>query len=300
MVAKNRERPTDTTKNSNQISLSKNLTCQVISIFNLKGGVGKTSITSNIAALLARKKGFKVLAIDLDSQSQLGMALGAYHEVTNTREAEKQGKSIVNVLFDNVDALDAITHSDMGCDLLLGSPNIIHFDEEFANLAGSEYILTEKLSGLRNHYDLILFDNPPNLSKITINSLKFSDYLLIPVIPNMIDVIGFLSLLNELEYVVERYGKIATLLGVCYSRVESTNVVKESMKYLFNTYADNPATIFSTVIRKNTSVPEAFAVGVDVNTYKPSCVAAKNFMSLANEIVARISPKLLGVGDYKV
>ena len=167
----------------------------IISIANLKGGVGKTTITANLGATLA-KVGLKVLLMDLDYQSSLSNLCLLPQEKDQVR---RSGRYLSGFLEDGGDLSrlnQSVTLIEAGVDP--GQLYLAPVNEEFADVENRlmarwhaglseddvRYRLRHALHtrDLRYHYDVVLIDCPPRLTTGCVNALAASDYVLIPVL----------------------------------------------------------------------------------------------------------------------
>ena len=147
--------------------------CRVIAIANQKGGVGKTTTTSNLGIGLA-KQGKKVLLIDADAQGSLTASLG----YTEPDAIEITLASVMGSLIkdEEIEPMDGILHHEEGIDLMPGNIEV-----SLVNVMSRERIMQEYISMVRDYYDYILIDCMPSLGMITINAFACADSILIPV-----------------------------------------------------------------------------------------------------------------------
>ena len=151
---------------------------RVIAFFNQKGGTAKTTSTLNVAAALA-ERGRQVLAVDMDPQASLTMAMGVDIATLNA--------SIYDLLLD--DGLDVnsvvVATSIPGVDLLPSHPDLAAAELELLNVIERERQLERRLEGANlGNWDYVLIDAPPALNVLSINILVAADELVIPIEPH--------------------------------------------------------------------------------------------------------------------
>jgi septum site-determining protein MinD len=139
---------------------------KTIGIISIKGGVGKTSVTSSLGAALANKFGKKVLVIDGNfSSPNIGLHLGLYNP----------SATIHDLIEGKVNAKDAIFPSSFGFDVIAGA---LSYDKI------NPLKLAEKIRDLRRLYDIILIDSSPNLNEEILGAMMASDELLVVTTPD--------------------------------------------------------------------------------------------------------------------
>lgn len=200
---------------------------KTISIINYKGGVGKTTLTANLGAELARL-GKKVLLIDLDSQTNLTFSFLKVDEWANEYESDKTIKSWFYNILDGADArtsFEDLIVAKNGVDLICSHLGLIDVDMELAtglssaserqhrqNFIKTFSYLRNELRSLGDRYDAVLFDCPPNLGAVTKNALVASDYYLIPARMDYLSTLGINHLRNHVGKLVEDYNTNARLV----------------------------------------------------------------------------------------
>ncbi len=145
-----------------------------VSVVNQKGGVGKTTTTFNLGAVLARR-GQRVLVVDLDAQANLTISFGL-----NPDDVPLTTHDLLTD--DSVEVEKVITKTDFGnLDLLPADIRLASADVKLREMIMREKILDSKLESIKERYNFILFDCPPNLSTITINALVASTDAIVPI-----------------------------------------------------------------------------------------------------------------------
>lgn len=187
----------------------------VIAIANQKGGVGKTTTTHNIGIALALQ-GKKVLMVDMDSQASLTISTGI--EPCDIAE-----NSIVSVLTDDLayhkSIKDCIHQTPDGNAAIV--PSIIDLADiewKMFSRVSREKILAREIDTVRNQYDYILIDCPPQLSILTLNALSCADGVIIPVKTDYLAYRGLIHLNDTISEVrayinpeLKIYGVVATM-----------------------------------------------------------------------------------------
>ncbi|MGQ9798702.1 MAG: ParA family protein [Ignavibacterium sp.] len=250
---------------------------KIISIANQKGGVGKTTTAINLSSSLAAAEK-RTLLVDIDPQANSSSGLS----ITN------QQISVYDVLSDRVRINDAIISTFMPfLDLLPSNINLVGAEIELVDVEGREAKLKNALKEIENNYDFILIDCPPSLGLLTLNALTASDSVLIPVQCEYFALEGLGKLLNTINIVKKHFnpklGIEGVLLTMFDSRLRLSHQVAEEIRKYFGDK------VYNTVIHRNVRIAEAPSYGKPIILYDAISLGAKNYMSLAAELLERNS-----------
>lgn len=265
-------------------------TCKIISIINQKGGVGKTTSVQHIGYCLAVEHHKKILLVDLDPQANLTSTFGI--------SPEKLDYSIFDVLKGDV-PLSRIIKSvsrDGHLDIAPANIDLSRAEIELISEINSTYLLksaitppfVEPTQG-EEPYDFILTDCPPSLGILTVNALAASDYVIIPIQPEMYALQGLGALETTIEKVRTRANPSLAVLGWVITLHDGrTRVHKDVAEFFRKKFGPN---LFNTVITVNTTIREAQAAKKTVFQYDSAKSGAKNYAALVDEILQRIGER---------
>ena len=247
---------------------------EVIAIVNRKGGVGKTATAQALGAGL-HKKGFKVLFIDLDSQTNLSFAL----------EADPGKPNSLNVLTEEVKAKEAIQHTEGG-DIIAGSDKLARADAVIEDNAGKYYHLKEALSTLKSIYDYVVIDTPAALDILTLNALTAANGVIIPVQADIYSLQGIDQLQQAIATVKKYTNKDLTIKGILITRYNARTSISKGMRENLEDMAKELKTkVYKTPIRECTAVKEAQFVQKDIFTYAPKSNVAADYVEFLKEFM---------------
>ena len=245
---------------------------KIIAIANQKGGVGKTTTSVNLSALLA-KKGKKVVLIDADPQGNATSGLGVDKDVE---------KSLYDVLI-NEEPVAGTLQDTVEKNLKICPSNMNLAEVELVSQMSREHRLKEQLEGIKDKFDYIFIDCPPSLGLITLNSFTAADSVLIPVQCEYYALEGLGQLLNTINLVKKHLNKSLEIEGALLTMYDirtnlSNQVVKEVKKY----FDDK---VYKTVIPRNVRLSEAPSFGMPITMYDPKSKGARSYEKLAKEFL---------------
>ena len=289
---------------------------KVISVVNYKGGVGKTTVTSNLAAGLAKRK-YKVLAIDLDHQSNLTFS---FLNLSEWKDKYAQNKTIKNwfeskgdLRFENL-ILNPNNVKDKHLNIISSHIGLIYSDIEMAcrissisnkkqkeNYIKSHDILKDGIKELRG-YDIVLIDCPPSFNMITRNGIVASDYYLVPIKLDYLSTLGLNELKEHIKDLEKNYNDnlkntnkeiYPKFLGVVCNMVtrRKEGLISTEEHYL-SQLKQGDISVFNSMLRENKSVyGDAPKEGIPVTMRKLSSQyndINKELDDLVNEFLERI------------
>ncbi len=157
-----------------------------ISVYNIKGGVGKTAAAVNLSYLAAQEKK-RVLLCDLDPQSSATYYFRVKPKIKSGLKPFVKGKKLEkNIKGTDYEFLD----------LLPADFSLRNMDIVLDNVKGSKQRLKEILKSFKGEYDYIFLDCPPNITLVSENIFYASDLILVPVIPTTLSCRTFEKLLS--------------------------------------------------------------------------------------------------------
>lgn len=249
---------------------------RIIAITNQKGGCGKTTTAINLAACLATNNR-KVLLIDLDPQSHATLGLNIKYDLSiyNVLSKMASKKVRLNEIIKSVDA---------NFDIAPSSIILSTLEQELSGEISREGRLWDVLAAFKSGYDYILIDCPPNLGILTINAIRASHEVIIPVEASRFSLEGLSQLIDIINLVRDRLNH-----DVCY-QVLVTNFdsrLRHSFSVLKKIKADFANRLFSNMIHVNVKLKEAQSEGKHVLSYDKYCRGTKDYFSLAREIITQ-------------
>lgn len=253
---------------------------KIIAIANQKGGVGKTTTSVNLTAILA-DMGQRVLAVDLDPQGNTTSGLGMTVE----------DKSVYEAVMGRIGLKEAVQHTDIpGLDLVGADIRLAGAELELVSVDKREFRLKTALAAVQKDYDFIFIDCPPSLSLLTLNALTAADRVLVPIQCEYYALEGVSSLMNTISRVKKTFNPRIDLEGVVLTMLDGrTNlglqVVAEVKKHF-------KKKTFATTIPRSIRLGEAPSHGEPIHVYDPRSAGAVAYRALAAELLERNGVKV--------
>lgn len=262
--------------------------CKIISIINNKGGVGKTTSTGIIAQLLAYL-GKRVLAIDLDQQSNLSMMLGQYEEDSAEIINGTESPSTPNITelfkyrYRDIESVTSLIRRTgiNNLDIIPSSKRHKHTQLNIAKneTGNNNVILKRALALVRDNYDYILIDNAPANDILTVNSMFISDLVIVPVRLEGFSYKGLRETIDTILYIKDEHDIDSIKFGGAFITQAETNT--NIYKALKSNYMNElGAKFYNTPIRKDIHISELETNFKPVLTYCPDTNAVFDYSRL--------------------
>ena len=248
---------------------------KIIAITNQKGGVGKTTTSVNLTAILA-DMGMRVLVVDLDPQGNTTSGLGM----------KVKDRSIYEVLMGRESMKKCIQKTDVkGLDIAGADIRLAGAELELVAVEQREFRLKNALTTVQKDYDFVFIDCPPSLSLLTLNALTACDRVLIPIQCEYYALEGVTSLMNTVSRVKKTFNPGIDIEGILLTMLDGrTNlglqVVDEVKKHFRKK-------VFATTIPRNVRLGEAPSHGEPIHVYDPRSTGAMAYRALAAEVLER-------------
>lgn len=251
----------------------------ILAITNLKGGVGKTTTATALAAGLAQR-GQRVLLIDGDPQGSASLALG-------TAKDTLASPSTADVLLAGQPAAACIRPSGWAnLDLLTGSLALADADLQLAAAPDRAHRLRDALAPLRARYDTILIDCPPGLGLVVINALVAANGCLVPVEPHHLALEGMVNLEAALTRLRAGMGTAPPILAIVLVRVDRRPTANRDIIDLIRHHYGR--LVCRVEIPVNTRLAEAPSHGRPITAYAPASTGGRAYDVLTTEIARRM------------
>ena len=256
--------------------------CKIIAIANQKGGVGKTTTTSNLGIGLA-KQGKKVLLIDADAQGSLTDSLG-FTEPDKLEET--LATALGNIINDeDMEADYGILKHKEGIDLMPGNIELSGLEVSLVNVMSRELVMRSYIELVKDNYDYILIDCMPSLGMITINAFACADSILIPVQAAYLPAKGLQQLIKTIGKVRRQINPKLMIEGILLTMVDArTNYAKDITALLVENYGSKVG-IFENSIPISVRAAEISAEGVSIYEHDPKGKVAAAYQSLTEEVL---------------
>lgn len=244
------------------------MAARVVAIINQKGGVGKTTTSTNLAHALA-SSGAKVTVIDLDPQGHLAVSFGA---------VDPNLPGIDDVMLDKKNIAENVVQVRENLQLIVAGTRLKEIEQLSEGGANRGDLLRKALHENLNDQDFIFIDCPPSSGLLVANALFAADEVLIPMAGDFLALQG----LSHMMGTIKRFEKVLKKkykLSIVMSRYASTRKMSKSVLDKVLQYF--PGQVLSTVIREAALLAECPSYGKTILDYRPGSRSARDFRSLS-------------------
>src|SRR5574344_48176 len=248
---------------------------RIIAVANQKGGVGKTTTSTNLSACLA-EAGKKVLVVDIDPQGNATSGLGV---------DKNSLKNTIYELFIGDCTLEECLIEDVleNLSILPSNVNLSGAEIDLIGIDKREFILKEYIEKIKDNYDFIIIDCPPSLNILTVNAMTTADTVLVPIQCEYYALEGLSQLIHTINLVKKRLNPDLEIEGVVFTMYDArTNL---SLEVVENVKKNLKQNVYKTIIPRNIRLAEAPSHGVPINLYDSKSIGAESYRHLAKEVI---------------
>jgi len=285
----------------------------------MKGGVGKTTITVNIATCLAKNHGKKVLVLDLDSQISATLSLMSPVDFAKRRKQRKTFRYLLdqiinpepeakftisdiiqsqvcnltglNLLPGDIDLYDEFVVSEM-----LHNQSVALGEQDFETIWNrfERVLIRDILEPIRDEYDFILLDCAPGYNLLTRSALATSDFYILPARPEPLSVVGIQLLERRIAQLKESHEHEAKIdikmLGIVFSMSNANLLNGRYYKQVMHRVVEDFGVdkICKAQIPVDVNVAKAVDSFMPVSLLSPNTAGSKAFMQLTQELLQKL------------
>jgi chromosome partitioning protein len=272
-----------------------------VALMNMKGGVGKSTLTANLGWYCALRKKKRVLLVDLDPQfnlSQYVLGTRAYEEHLDAKKGtvldvleqsspDGSARQAGEISPESVIAEIQSWREGSGIDLL---PSSLRLSTTLKNPTGKEYRLSNFLADVRSTYDLILIDCAPTESILTTAAYLASDSILIPVKPEFLSTIGLPLVVSSLAEFKASHRKAVDVLGIVFNATMDKMEHDRSRSFVRKLAKEEGWYVFRNEVSSSDSYPKGSRIGkpIFLTDYARETKIA-DFEAVAEEFYERVT-----------
>ena len=257
----------------------------IIALFNMSGGVGKSTLTMNLGYHLAVDHRKRVLLVDMDPQASLTTFTGLvpfdipktiYHSL---------------LLREQLPVQSGVVH----CDLVPANIFLAQAELQLASELRREYKLSDLLTSIAANYDTILIDCPPSLGLLSVNCLVAADFLLIPIQTEYKSVEATINLLQTTYEIAEQVNPQLRVIGAIPTmydeRTSQSRRALDTIEEVFKSLKTNPsfkgAVVFPPIPRR-TDFANATAEHLPLALHTPRHPALGPLQAITRALVRKL------------
>jgi len=251
---------------------------RTIAVVNQKGGVGKTTVSINLASALAEQEQ-KTLLVDMDPQSHCAVGLAVPEEQIE--------QSIYDVLisFGRDEPMrlgEVLWEINDKLELAPASVDLTAFEQQMAGLPEREDCLKKVLDTVKDQYDFVIVDCPPAVGLMTFNALRAATDVIVPVETGYFSLHGLSRQLETLAVLCQRCNQNINVRVLASMYDIRTKMAREILSELKTHFGDK---MCKTVVNFNTKLKEAASFGQPIGEYDAASKGHNDFQTLARELL---------------
>ena len=261
---------------------------RTIAIANQKGGCGKTTVSINLAACLARE-GRRTLLVDMDPQGHCALGLAVPEDQIEVSIYEVLAAA-AGTNGDRIDISRSVWQITANFDLSPATTSLARFEMEMFNRPDAEQRLASALSTVGDKYDFALIDCPPHIGLLTRNALAAASEVVIPVDTGYFSLQGLSKQIETVEAIRsqrEQPLEIRVLANLYDVRTKLGREILNELKRKFGPL------MCSTFINFNTKLREGASFGQPITEYDPGSMGFRDFVRLARELIASAGQEMV-------
>lgn len=293
----------------------------IISTVNMKGGVGKTTLTVNLATCLAKNHHKRVLVLDLDSQISATLSLISPHEFAKLRKKKHTLSYLLENLINpnpwskleiqdiivpnicNINGLELLPgdielYDEYQVSEMLHQQAVENDEQEFQRVWDNfERILIKQiLDPVIEQYDFIILDCAPGYNLLTRSGIAASNYYLLPARPEPLSLVGIQLLERRIAKLKESHKNIqplnVSLLGIVFI-LSAGGLMGRYYKQVMKRVKDDfyPEQLFEQAIPMDVNVAKAVDLFTPVSVAMPNSAGSKAFVKLTEELLTKAATK---------
>lgn len=237
---------------------------KVLAVAIQKGGTGKTT-TAAALAQAGVYSGRRVLAVDLDPQGNLSLALGATGTEANA----------YSVLTGEEPAADNIIETAQGIDVIPAGSAL----STVRTSTGSARRLHNALEPIKGNYDLIIIDTPPTAGELQYNALMTADGLIIPLQADAFNLQSLYQITATARQIQKSNGRLQ-ILGIIFTQYDRRSIISRQMRDAITSAAEGMNVPTLGAIRGAVAIKEAAALQRSLYSYAPKSNPAQDYLDI--------------------